>query len=125
MALMAHPTRLNDVGMCTDSLLVLLGVSRCALIEGNEPVPAKESKCFSPFLLCLFWCFKKVGFLTGLPLVCFLIFSGAGLFELFEARGNAQVPWVPVAEGCTSVVEEHKRNFLLVQLEGAPNHYIA
>ena len=65
MALTAHPTRLDDVGMCTDSLLVLLGVSRCALIEGKEPVPAEESKYSFPFLLCLFMCLKKVGFLTG------------------------------------------------------------
>ena len=46
-------------------------------------------------------------------------------WEIFEARDQARLEWVPVPPGRVSSIEENKERFVAVDIENAPRHYVA
>ena len=46
-------------------------------------------------------------------------------WEIFEARAKARLKWVPVPPGRVSSMEENEERFVMVDIEGAPRHYVA
>ena len=52
------------------------------------------------------------------------MFADLSDFDIFEARGNAHLVWVPVPRGRTNKLDEKKAFFLMPNIQSAPRHFI-